>query len=545
MAVHIPNAFLERMQQLLGSDYDAFRSSYDNPRYVGIRVNTLKISVSSFLRISPFELKPVPWCSTGFYVQTDLKPGKHPYYHAGLYYIQEPSAMAPVELLDVVPGEKVLDLCAAPGGKSTQIAAKLQGEGLLVTNDINAERTRALAKNMELYGVRSAVVLNEAPEHIARSFPAYFDKILIDAPCSGEGMFRKDEDMARQWEVHSTSKCTVMQHDLLNSAAVMLAPGGRIVYSTCTFAPEENEAMIARFLDQHADFELVPLPQELGFAPGRPEWLYRLNAEGGDAVFSSQAASLTAQCGRLWPHLIEGEGHFLAVLQQKSEASSAVNFEQAGRVGQGDREEWTGRAERAGQAGRYAGADSGTEAYLGTSTKPSKISKKHKGDQRGHASKGRENVVKVPVERELLECWQHFASQHVTVELPGQPLLFGSHVYLSPLPKEQLAGLKTVRPGWYVGTVKNGRFAPGHPLATALSAKEASRVLNLDKEQGEAVRYLKGETLNVSASRIECRDIQGFPKGYVLVCVDGISLGWGKWLDGMLKNEYPAGWRWT
>lgn len=539
MAVHIPMAFLERMQQLLGSDYGAFLSSYDNPRYVGIRVNTLKISVPSFLGMSPFELKPVPWCSTGFYVQAGLKPGKHPYYHAGLYYIQEPSAMAPVEMLDVVPGEKVLDLCAAPGGKSTQIAAKLQGEGLLVTNDINAERTKALAKNMELYGVRNAVVLNETPERIACSFPAYFDKILIDAPCSGEGMFRKDEDMARQWEVHSTSKCTVMQHDILNSAAAMLAPGGRIVYSTCTFAPEENEAMIARFLDQHADFELVPLPQELGFAPGRPEWLYRLNTEGGDAVFSSQAASLTAQCGRLWPHLIEGEGHFLAVLQQKSEASSAVKIEQTGRVGQDE------RIEQAKQVGRSEGVKSGDEAYLGTCTQPSKISKKQKGHQQGHASKGRESAAKVPAERELLEYWQQFASQHVTAELPGQPLLFGGHVYLSPLPKEQLDGLKTVRPGWYVGMAKNGRFTPGHPLATALAVEEASRVLKLDQEQGEAIRYLKGETLNVPASRIECRGIQGFPKGYVLVCVDGVSLGWGKWLDGMLKNEYPAGWRWT
>lgn len=526
MAVHIPMAFLERMQQLLGSDYDAFLSSYDNPRYVGIRVNTLKTSVPSFLGQSPFELQPVSWCPTGFYVQEGLKPGKHPYYHAGLYYIQEPSAMAPVEMLDVAPGEKVLDLCAAPGGKSTQIAARMQGEGVLVTNDIHAERTKALAKNIELYGVRNAVVLNETPERIARSFPAYFDKILIDAPCSGEGMFRKDEDMARQWEVHSTSKCTIMQRDILKSAADMLAPGGRIVYSTCTFAPEENEAMIARFLDQHADFELVPLPKELGFAPGRPEWLYRLNTEGGDAAFSSQAASLTEHCGRLWPHLIKGEGHFLAVLQQKSTASNRQ---------QGERDD-------AYRIKQEAKSHANVQASIG---KSSKMTKKHAGHPPGHASKGRESAGKVPVERELLDCWQQFASEHVTMELPGKPLLFGGHVYLSPLAKEQLAGLKTVRPGWYVGTAKNGRFVPGHPLATALSVGEAVRVLNLSQEQGEAVRYLKGETLNVPASRIECRGIQGFPKGYVLVCVDGVSLGWGKWLDGMLKNEYPAGWRWT
>lgn len=529
MAVHVPMAFLEKMQQLLGSDYSAFLSSYDNPRYAGIRVNTLKISVESFLRLSPFELKPVPWCPTGFYVQEGQKPGKHPYYHAGLYYIQEPSAMAPVEMLDVSPGQRVLDLCAAPGGKTTQIAAKLQGEGVLVANDIHADRTKALAKNVELYGVRNAVVLNESPERIADAFPAYFDKILIDAPCSGEGMFRKDEDMARQWEVHSTSKCTVMQKDILKSAAAMLASGGRIVYSTCTFAPEENEAVIAWFLDRHPDFELVPLPKEPGFSPGRPEWLYRLNAEGGDAAFSSESASLTAQCGRLWPHQVEGEGHFLAVLQHKGPAVSRDNGAE-GQLARGGQMSVRGREPQQTSPG----------------SKPGKTNRRPVGHSHtGKASKGRESAGKVPGERELLDCWKQFASEHVTAKLPGQPLLFGGHVYQSPLPKERLAGLKTVRPGWYAGTVKNGRFAPGHPLATALSAGEANRVLNLSQENGEAVRYLKGETLNVPASRIECRGIQGFPKGYVLVCVDGVSLGWGKWIDGMLKNEYPAGWRWT
>lgn len=529
MAVHIPMAFLEKMQQLLGSDYGAFLSSYDNPRYVGIRVNTLKMSVQSFLGVSPFEVKPVSWCPTGFYVQEGLKPGKHPYYHAGLYYIQEPSAMAPVEMLDVTPGEKVLDLCAAPGGKSTQIAAKLQGEGVLVTNDIHAERTKALAKNIELYGVRNAVVLNETPERIAQSFPNYFDKILIDAPCSGEGMFRKDEAMARQWEIHSTSKCTVMQQDILKSAAAMLVPGGRIVYSTCTFAPEENEAMIARFLDWHADFELIPLPGELGFSPGRPEWLYRLNTEGGDAAFSSQAASLTANCGRLWPHLVEGEGHFLAVLQHKGPAG--------GRPLLASRDE--------AQPGTAAAPAAASALDSGYASSRGKMGKKPSGRQPGRSAKGRESAGKVPGDRELLDHWQQFAAENLDAKLPGQPLLFGGHLYLSPLAKDQLAGLKTVRPGWYAGTAKNGRFTPGHPLATALSAGEANRVLNLSKENGEAVRYLKGETLNVPASRIECRGIQGFPKGYVLVCVDGLSLGWGKWLDGMLKNEYPAGWRWT
>ncbi|GJM84209.1 hypothetical protein HMSSN139_67050 [Paenibacillus sp. HMSSN-139] len=202
------------MRELLGEEYDAFYASYGNPRFAGIRVNTLKIDPAEFREAAPFELRPIPWCKTGYYVDEQTKPGKHPYYHAGLYYIQEPSAMAPVELLDVAPGERVLDLCAAPGGKSTQIAAKLRGSGMLVTNDINAERTKALAKNIELYGVRNAVVLAESPERIARAFPYSFDKILIDAPCSGEGMFRKDEDMARLWEPEWVRKYAGMQRDI-------------------------------------------------------------------------------------------------------------------------------------------------------------------------------------------------------------------------------------------------------------------------------------------------------------------------------------------
>ncbi|MBW4838887.1 MAG: RsmB/NOP family class I SAM-dependent RNA methyltransferase, partial [Paenibacillaceae bacterium] len=320
MAVQPPKGFLERMKELLGEEeYAAFYASYDNPRFAGIRVNTLKIDSEAFREAVPFELRPIPWCETGYYIDEQTKPGKHPYYHAGLYYIQEPSAMAPVELLEVTPGEHVLDLCAAPGGKSTQIAAKLRGNGMLVTNDINAERTKALAKNIELYGVRNAVVLGESPERIARAFPNFFDKILIDAPCSGEGMFRKDEDMARLWEPEWIRKYAGMQRDILRSAAALLAPGGRMVYSTCTFAPEENEATIADFLLEHPEFRVVPLRPNDCLSPGRPEWLEWLAERGEGRDYPSEIVAQTAMCGRLWPHKMEGEGHFLAVLERQGE----------------------------------------------------------------------------------------------------------------------------------------------------------------------------------------------------------------------------------
>ncbi|USB32213.1 RsmB/NOP family class I SAM-dependent RNA methyltransferase [Paenibacillus sp. YPG26] len=510
MAIQLPPAFLERMEKLLGDEYPAFLDSYQAPHYAGIRANLLKINQAEFEQIVPFPVRPIRWCGTGYYTEDGLKPGKHPYYHAGLYYIQEPSAMAPVEALGVQPGDRVLDLCAAPGGKSTQIAGKLQGTGVLVTNDISAERTKALAKNIELYGVRNAVVLNEAPDRIAKAFPHYFNRILIDAPCSGEGMFRKDADMVRQWEKHSVVKCEAMQKDILRSAAELLAPGGTIVYSTCTFAPEENEGMIAAFISRHPEFSIIPIPQEWGISGGRPEWL---KPEGlTEEEYTAEAASETSKCGRLWPHLIEGEGHFVAVLRHNG--AEAVPVE-----------------------------DSDTQAHLPEELLLSGTRRPAKDKQSLRKKKGLPERTE-PAEQEMLGTWSSFAASNLKLESEGEPIMFGGHVYLSPVAKEQLNGLKTVRPGWYVGTVKNGRFTPGHPLAAALRPEEAMRSLSLSSEEGEAVRYLKGETLAISPDRIQCSEGVE-PKGYVLVCIDGYSAGWGKWLDGMLKNEYPAGWRWT
>lgn len=513
MAVQLPKEFIERMRGLLGEEEFAnFYASYDSPKFAGIRVNTLKIDPIDFKAVVPFDLRPIPWCQTGYYVEEQAKPGKHPYYHAGLYYIQEPSAMAPVELLDVTPGERVLDLCAAPGGKSTQIAAKLCGRGMLVTNDINPERTKALAKNIELYGVRNAVVLGESPERIARAFPSFFDKILIDAPCSGEGMFRKDEDMARHWEPNWVRKYADMQQEILKSAAAMLAPGGRIVYSTCTFAPEENEATIAEFLLEHPEFRVVPLGLDYGIAPGRPEWLTWLADRGEGKMYPPEIAEQTAGCGRLWPHQVEGEGHFLAVLERQGGENPEKKLEDERQV----------------------------------SSQWEENSRDKRNSRHSHRSRpGGGRDAKAVDDREVLESWRAFAQEQLAgADLPGEPLLFGGNVYLSPLTKERLDGLKVVRPGWYVGTVKNGRLTPGQPLATALSPTEAVRVLDLPSSDGEVIRYLKGETLQVDKERIRCRE-GASPKGYVLVTVDGYSLGWGKWQDGLLKNEYPAGWRWT
>ncbi len=311
----LPIEFLDKMKNLLGNEeYESFLKSYDAPRHYGLRANGLKINPEVFKTISPFALEPVPWTSDGFYYAEGDNPGRHPHYHAGLYYIQEPSAMLPGAVVDARPGERVLDLCAAPGGKTVQMAAGMQGEGLLVANDISANRVKALVKNIELCGVRNAVVTNESPEKLACNFEGYFDKILVDAPCSGEGMFRKDRAAAQSWEKYKCEKCCGMQWDILQHADRMLKPGGCLVYSTCTFSPEEDERMISRFLDIFQTYELVEIPKTDGMTSGRPDW-----SDGNQDL---------AKTVRLWPHKLKGEGHFVARLRKKgTNAPVSVGFE--------------------------------------------------------------------------------------------------------------------------------------------------------------------------------------------------------------------------
>ena len=300
----LPVEFLDKIQDLLGKEeYEEFIKSYELPRYYGLRVNTLKVTREEFTKITPFELEPIPWAKDGFYYREGENPGKHPYYYAGLYYIQEPSAMLPGAVIDAKPGEKILDLCAAPGGKTVQIAAGMEGKGLLVANDISSDRVKALVKNIELCGVSNAVVTNDTPQNLSGKFMNFFDKILVDAPCSGEGMFRKDEDAAKSWGKYKCDLCSDMQRDILGYVDKMLKPGGYLVYSTCTFSPEENEQMIVEFMGNHPDYELIEVPKIEGIADGRPQWANN-NAE-------------LKKTARLWPHKIKGEGHFVALLHKK------------------------------------------------------------------------------------------------------------------------------------------------------------------------------------------------------------------------------------
>ena len=305
----IPSAFLERMSGLLGSEYPAFLASYDAATVAGLRVNTLKVSLEEFREEASFELAPVPWCPAGFTMLEQQTPGKHPWHAAGIYYLQEPSAMAVAELLDPQPGERVLDLAAAPGGKATHITSLMRGQGLLIANELHPKRAWDLAENLERWGARNAAVTNEPPERLSERFAGYFDRVLLDAPCSGEGMFRKSEAARREWSPVLVAGCAVRQAAILEHAARLVRLGGRLVYSTCTFAPEEDEEVIARFLERHEEFELIEPVSRPDFSPGRPDWI--AEQQGRDAACNVSAAV------RLWPHIGPGEGHFVAVLQRR------------------------------------------------------------------------------------------------------------------------------------------------------------------------------------------------------------------------------------
>src|SRR5690625_682350 len=290
-----------KMKEVLKDEFNDFKESLHKEQTYGLRVNTLKGSVDQLLDKQPFSLRSIPWSKTGFYYDHEERPGKHPYHEAGVYYIQEPSAMAVVELMDPQPGEKILDLAAAPGGKATHIAAKLNGSGLLVANDIHPRRANVLSENIERMGIRNCVVTNEKPEHLTKHFPSFFDRILVDAPCSGEGMFRKNPDAIGEWSEKIVQNNARRQLRILVKVDQMLKVGGRLVYSTCTFSPEENEQIIESFLKQYPNYKLEEVPSYEDFSQGLQD-----NIASNEEVIEKTI--------RLWPHKLEGEGHFIAIL---------------------------------------------------------------------------------------------------------------------------------------------------------------------------------------------------------------------------------------
>ena len=514
----LPELFCEKMKRLLGEEYEAFLAALDRPRAVGLRLNSLKLCPSErseesvprskifHFPFSIFNLTPVPWEPTGFYYDPETRPGLHPYHAAGAYYLQEPSAMAPVALLNPRPGERILDLCAAPGGKSTQIAGRMMGEGLLVCNEIHPKRAGILASNVERLGIANALVLNEHPARLAERFPEAFDRILVDAPCSGEGMFRKHDAAFEDWSPETVAMCARRQAEILDCAAAMLRPGGRLVYSTCTFSPEENEGSAAALLERNPELYVEEV-QAPWFAPGRPDW-----AKGDPAL---------AKTFRLWPHRLKGEGHFAAVLRKKTAGAEETAPACTGAAGRGTVAGFiAGAATELAQAASAAGglAARPAEARRQNTTKSSEY--RNPAGSRPMAAAAE---LPRPVKALLSE---------LEISLPaGKPVVFGERVFWAPPETPELAGLKVLRPGLELAELRRELAAPAHALA--LWAKAAASVHALSAGDPACAAYLRGETIPTDCG------------GWTLVTVDGLSLGWGKGVKGVLKNHYPKGLRIT
>ena len=453
----LPKDFLAGMKELLGKEYDQYIKSYEEEWKPGLRVNTLKLSPEEFLEFSPWKLSPVPWTKNGFYYDSQDRPSRHPAYFAGLYYLQEPSAMTPAAMLPVEPGDKVLDVCAAPGGKSTELAAKLKGEGLLVSNDISYSRARALLKNLELTGAANIAVVSEDPEKLAEVWPEFFDKILVDAPCSGEGMFRRDDDMVKDWTSRGPEYYSPIQRRILEQAVAMLKPGGMLLYSTCTFSRLEDEDNVSFLLESHPEMELVPFNP--ASVPG-----------------SADGIGLNG-CMRLFPHRMKGEGHFLALLRKKSEGSKKIPTPVGHPAKPGERH--PNRAESRKIQGKKSSASEDTglrelEAFL--------------------------RSCRISWEKERM-------------------FLHQEHVYYLPCGLETGLPLRFLRTGLLIGELKKGRFEPSQALAMALRIEEYPVVLNLSEEDERVARYLKGETISLLPEEGPIKGwclvaYRGFPLGW-------------------------------
>ena len=453
--INLPEQFKTRMKEYLEVSYEAFIASYETSEVKGIRLSSffrgdgpfamgsLPLSVKSAegQNESGTNWQKVVWCDNGYFLNADdfneIRPGKHPLHEAGAYYIQEPSAMAPVAYMDIRPGDRVLDLCASPGGKSTQIAALLRGEGILVSNEIMPDRAKILSENIERMGVRNALVISEDPRNISDRFYGFFDKILVDAPCSGEGMFRRSDVAINEWSLDNVTNCAKRQEWILDEAAKMLRENGTLCYSTCTFSKEENELQIVNFLNRHEEFSLGEMTQfdgmRQGFAAGEYE----------------------SVGVRIFPHEANCEGHYLCKLVKKRRMS-----------------------------GRESGCheDEAVNKVMPLGGFEPELSKKDAADL-----------------KEMYKFFDETFSEEsdFTDYIKERKITrFKDQVYLLPKECPKLDGLKVLRPGLHLGTILKNRFEPGHALAKCLSCYDVKRACILEPDGDEAKKYIAGETFN-------------------------------------------------
>ena len=445
--MNLPIEFEKKMKAFLGNEWDDFLYSYDNNRFQALRFNTLKVQspeermrILKTLKIS--SEKKVSWANEAYYFDENVRPGKHPYHEMGLYYIQEPSAMSAAALLAPKPGMRVLDLCAAPGGKSTQLATYLGDSGLLVSNEINTQRSRILSQNIERMGIKNAIVTNEDSFVLASHFSGFFNAIQVDAPCSGEGMFRKLPEAIEQWSMENVAICAARQKEILDNAAVMLKPGGTIVYSTCTFSKEENEDVIEYFLERHPDFTLEEME-------------------------------------RFWPHKVDGEGHFVAKLVRRGSVNEfGADYDVC--------EDSCNKVE-----------DTGLK--VDRKTKKNKNSKNRKNETKPALTKENMKLLSEFLDETISEDVAAWIKN-------SRLVMFGEQLYRLPDMEVDIKGLKVQRAGLHIGEFKKQRFEPSHSLALALKLNDAKNLVKLTCDNPQTIGFFNGQSVVLSDEQTaECK----------------------------------------
>jgi 16S rRNA C967 or C1407 C5-methylase (RsmB/RsmF family)/NOL1/NOP2/fmu family ribosome biogenesis protein len=499
-AAGLPEAFVTRMRELLGPEAPAFLDSYRRPAQRAVRANPLKLDPANLPALLGTDPDPVPWCPEGFYLPQGTRVGDTLAHAAGLCYVQEPSAMAVAEALDVRPGQRVLDLAAAPGGKATQIAGRLGDHGLVVANEVQPSRTRPLADNLDRWGSRRTMLAGETVARLAERLPGRFDRVLLDAPCSGEGLFRRTPAAAAQWRPGHVRGSADRQRALLADAAALVRPGGVLVYSTCTFAPEENEQQVAGFLAAHPGWQLLPIPWHEGFAPGRPDW-------------SPDGPPELTRTVRLWPHHLRGEGHFIAKLARPGAPPTQPAAEPP--APEPPAPEPPAPEARQNPTRRRRPPRRGSVAQ--PERKGWRVSTAPRG--RGRRAGG----------QAVVDAWRGFAADSLQVGFPAVTVV-GERVYSVPDEEVAGAGVRLVRPGLPLGRARPGRFEPAHALGMVAGPPVARRVRPL--EEAEAAAWARGEPLGHDG-----------PDGWTVVSWSGWPLGWGRVAGGTLKNHYPKGLR--
>lgn len=510
--IKLPEEFCQAIHQVLeedglGDSWEAFLASFNGRPSPALRLNRLKGDVNELWRkilhrfsLAATDWEKVRWTQESYYLPTGFLPAQTLAYLQGLFYLQEASATVPATVLAAKPGDYVLDLCAAPGGKSTKLLADMQDQGLLICNEINLDRARVLLRNLEQWGGTQVILTHADPNQLKTALPTFFDKILVDAPCSGEGMFLRDSRAIKSWESYSVASCAKLQENILDCAAAMLKPGGELVYSTCTFNRRENEEQIVRFLQQHPEYELLPAQNRL------PE-----GAQGVQGGIAGINGFPTENTLRIWPHQARGEGHFCALLRKRLSSASLLS----------------------------------EEDLFG---KQANLSRQH-AKQRGKAKKNAPDALVSLTD--AFVAFEDFAKQNLTVQgftkwfiqIQSRLYLERNYLHLAPETNPALDGVHLLKRGLLLGEIKPGKkikFNPAHAWSLAALSDDFQYCLHLSEDDPRVYEYIAGQTIALDD---EISAVAATKTVYVLLVVEGFAVGFlQSQPNGQAKNLYPQSW---